>query len=67
MTRDEFIYMLEKNIEPDAEMDFLVVDHNRPMIAFLDVQDVSMNEDVDDPNNYNRGGIVFKIQKELFK
>lgn len=67
MTRDEFIYMLEKNIEPDAEMDFLVVDHNRPMIAFLDVHDVSMNEDVDDPNNYNRGGIVFKIQKELFK
>ena len=67
MTRDEFIYMLEENLEPDAEMDFLVIDHNRPMIAFLDVHNVCMNKDVDDPNNYNRGGIVFKIQKELLK
>jgi hypothetical protein len=25
-----------------------------------------MNADVDDPNNYNRGGIVFKIQKEIW-
>lgn len=67
MTRDELIKLLQENIEPNAEMDFLVVDHNRPMIAFLDVHDVCMNEDVDDPNNYNRGGIVFKIQKELLK
>lgn len=67
MTRDEFIKLLQENIEPNAEMDFLIADYNRPMIAFLDVHDVCMNEDVDDPNNYNRGGIVFKIQKELLK
>lgn len=67
MTRDELIELLKINIKPDAKMDFLVVDNNRPMIAFLDVHDVCMNEDVDDPNNYNRGGIVFKIQKDLMK
>ena len=67
MTRDEFIKLLKENIKPDAEMDFLIADHSRPIIAFLDVHDVCMNEDVDDPNNYNRGGVVFKIQKDLMK
>ena len=67
MTRDEFIKLLEDNIKQDAEMDFLVTDCDRPMIAFLDIKDVCMNEDVDDPNNYNRGAIVFNIQKELLK
>ena len=67
MTRDEFIKLLEREIKPNAEIDFLVVDHNRPMVAFLDVKDVCMNADVDDPNNYNRGGIVFTIKKDLFK
>ena len=67
MTRDEFIRLLEENIKPDAKMEFLIADHTRPMIAFLDVHDVCMNADVDDPNNYNCGGVVFKIQKDLMK
>ena len=67
MTRDEFIKLLEKNIEPDAEMDFLVCDHKKPLVAFLKIRDVCMNADVDDPNNYNRGGVVFTIEEELFK
>lgn len=48
MTRGEFIKLLQKNIEPNAEMDFLIVCHTRPMIAFLDVHDVCINEDVDE-------------------
>lgn len=67
MTRDEFIELLRQNIKPNAEMEFLIVDHTKPMIAFLDVHNVCMNEDVDDPNNYNCGGVVFKIQKDLMK
>lgn len=65
MTRNEFIKLLKKNIKPNAQMDFLVIDNNKPIIAFLDIDDVCMNADVDDPNNYNRGGVVFKIQKDL--
>ena len=65
MTRNEFIKLLKENIEPNAQMDFLVIDNNKPIIAFLDIDDVCMNADVDDPNNYNRGGVVFKIQKDL--
>lgn len=67
MIRDEFIHMLEENLEPDAEMDFLVVDVNMPLVAFLKIKDVCMNVDVDDPNNYNRGGVVFKIEKVIYE
>lgn len=65
MTRDEFIKLLERNIKPNAEIDFLICDYEKPMVAFLDVKDVCMNADVDDPNNYNHGGIVFTIKKDL--
>lgn len=65
MTRNEFVKMLKDNLKPNAEIDFLISDCNKPMIAFLDIEDVCMNVDVDDPNNKNRGGIVFKIRKDL--
>ena len=65
MTRDELIKLLEANLCPDAEIDFLVADHNKPMVAFLDVHDVCMNVDVDDPDNKNRGGVVFTIKEDL--
>jgi hypothetical protein len=65
MTRDEFIKLLKENLEPNAQMDFLIVDHNKPFVAFLNIDDICMNADVDDPNNYNRGGVVFTIQKDL--
>ena len=65
MTRDEFIELLKENIKPDAEMDFLIADRNKPMIAFLDVANVNMNADVDDPKNYNCGGVVFTIKTEV--
>ena len=65
MTRDEFIKLLEENIEPDAEMDFLICDHEKPIVAFLNVDYACMNEDVDDPRNYNRGGVVFTIKEDL--
>lgn len=67
MTRDEFIKLLEENIKPDAEMNFLVNDCDKRMFAFLKVEYACMNEDVDDPRNYNSGGVVFTIEKELFK
>lgn len=65
MTRNEFIKILKTNIKPNAQIDFLVIDNNKPIVAFLDVDDVCMNVDVDDPNNYNRGGVVFTIKKDL--
>ena len=67
MTRDEFIELLKENLKPDAEMVFLIADHNKPMVAFLDIEHVCMNEDVDDPRNYNLGGVVFTIKEELIR
>ena len=46
-------------------MNFLVWDCKKPIVAFLDVDNVCMNADVDDPKNYNRGGVVFVIKEEL--
>lgn len=65
MTRNEFIKLLKDNLKPNAQMDFLVCDYKKPMTAFLDVHNVCMNADVDDPNNKNRGGIVFRIKEDL--
>lgn len=65
MTRDEFIELLKDNLEPNAEMEFLISDCEKPMVAFLDIEHVCMNVDVDDPRNYNLGGVVFTIKKEL--
>lgn len=68
MTRDKFIELLQKNIKPNAEMRFLVSDRlesGKHVLAFLDVTDVCMNADVDDPKNKYLGGVVFRIQKDL--
>lgn len=65
MTRNEFIKLLKDNLKPNAQMDFLVCDYKKPMVAFLDIHDICMNADVDDPNNKNRGGIVFTIKEDL--
>lgn len=65
MTRDEFIKLLKDNLKPNAQVDFLLIDHKQPITAFLDIHNVCMNADVDDPNNRNRGGVVFIIQKML--
>lgn len=65
MTRNEFIKLLKDNLKPNAQMDFLICDHKKPMVAFLKVKDVCMNADVDDPDNKNRGGIVFTIKEDL--
>ncbi len=67
MTRNEFIKLLKENLKPNAQMDFLVCDGNKPMVAFLNILNVCMNADVDDPNNKNRGGVVFTIKEELTK
>lgn len=34
------------------------------MIAFLNIHNVCMNMDVDDPDNKNRGGIVFRLSEK---
>lgn len=65
MTRNEFIKLLKDNIKPNAQMDFLVCDCEKPMVAFLDIHDVCMSADVDDPDNKNHGGIVFTIKADL--
>ena len=65
MTRNEFIKLLKESLKPNAQMDFLVCDYKKPMISFLDIKDVCMNADVDDPEDKNRGGIVFTIKEDL--
>lgn len=68
MTRDEFIKLLMDNLKPDAQMDFLVTDKmsdGKSFMAFLKVDNICMNVDVDDPKNKNRGGVVFRIDDEL--
>ena len=68
MTRNEFIKLLKENLKPNAEMDFLLIDKlndDKFITAFLDIRDVCMNADVDDPNNFNRGGVVLKIKDVL--
>ena len=70
MTRNEFIKLLKDNLKPNAEMDFLLIDRfddGRPISAFLDIRSVCMNVDVDDPNNRNRGGVVFSVIKNLME
>ena len=67
MTRDEFIKLLKNNLKPNTQMDFLLIDkiNGNDFVGFLDIDDVCMNVDVDDPNNRNRGGIVFRTIKNL--
>ena len=67
MTRNEFIKLLADHLDPDAQIDFLVIDcdNDKPLVALLDIYQMCMNIDVDDPNNYNSGGIVFTIRKTL--
>lgn len=65
MTRNEFIKILKANLKPNAQMDFLVCDHNKPIVAFLDIREVCMNADIDDPENKNCGGIVFTVKEDL--
>ena len=65
MTRNEFIKLLADHLDPDAQIDFLVTDYDKPLVAFLDIDKICMNIDVDDPNNYNSGGIIFTIRKTL--
>ena len=36
------------------------------MSAFLKVDNVCMNVDIDDPDNRNCGGVVFTIDKYLY-
>lgn len=70
MTRNEFIKLLKDNLKPNAEMDFLLIDRfddGRPISVFLDIRSVGMNADIDDPNNKNRGGVVFNIKQDLMK
>lgn len=65
MTRNELIKLLADHFEPDTQIDFLICDYNKPLVAFLDIEHMGKNIDVDDPDNYNRGGIVFTIRKTL--
>ena len=70
MTRNEFIKLLKENLKPNAEIDFLLIDRfddGQLISAFLDIRSVGMNVDIDDPNNKNRGGVVFDIKLDLMK
>ena len=65
MTRNELIKLLKENLKPNAQIDFLICDYNKPMVAFLNIHDICMNADVDDPKNKNHGGIIFTIKEDL--
>lgn len=68
MTRNELIKLLKDNLKPSAQMNFLLIgklNESHDICAFLDIENVCMNADVDDPQNKNCGGIVFKIEDTL--
>ena len=68
MTRDEFVNLLKENLESDVQIDFVVrgkLNDNRCVLAFLNIENVCMNADIDDTNNFNRGGIVFSIKEDI--
>lgn len=68
MTRNGFIKLLKDNLKPNAQMNFLLLGNlsdGKFITAFLDIKDICMNADVDESENKNRGGIVFKIKDEL--
>ena len=68
MTRNEFIAELKKNLKPNAQMDFLLIGYDKNgkfLNMFIDINDITMNVDFDDPDNKNRGGIVFEVKKDL--
>lgn len=54
----DFISQLKQNLDLDAELNFLFVDHTEWF--WLDIEHICMNADVDDPKNFNQGGIVFR-------
>lgn len=64
MTAKELVKQIQDNLEPDAELDFLIFDHknNKNDMFWGDIIDICMNVDVDDPNNYHRGGIIFETR-----
>ena len=59
MTVKDFIKRLSGNLKPDAEINFLYISDDGA-IEFLSVIDVCMSADVDDPNNFNSGAVVFQ-------
>jgi hypothetical protein len=66
----DFIQQLKDNLNPDAEIDFLLnstLDSDERILAFLHVHSIGMNADIDDPDNVNRGGIVFDIKDLLLR
>lgn len=54
----DFINKLEQNLDLNAEIEFLFVDYTE--WCWLDIENICMNADIDDPDNKNRGGVVFR-------
>lgn len=54
----DFINQLEQNLDLNAEINFLFVDYTEWF--WLDIENICMNADIDDPKNKNQGGIVFR-------
>ncbi len=61
----ELIKLLQDRLEPNAELDFLCLnlENYRGRMFWLDIMDIGMNVDVDDPNLRHRGGITFTTRK----
>lgn len=61
MKKKDFVREIKNKLKQNAEIDFYLIDDN----CFLKIVDIGMNEDIDDPKNKIRGGIVFeRIYKE---
>lgn len=58
----DFINQLEQNLDLNAELNFLFVDYTE--WAWLDIENICMNADIDDPKNKNQGGIVFRKKND---
>lgn len=50
-----------QNLKQNVEIDFLYINSSGTPL-WLKIKDICMNQDIDDPRNINRAGIVY-VQK----
>ncbi len=65
MKAKELIKVLQDRLEPNAELNFLCLnlENYRDRMFWLDIMDIGMNVDIDDPGLRHRGGVTFTARK----
>ena len=62
MTAKQLATIIQRNLKENAKMNFLLLCDGKPI--WLDLVNVCMSADCDDPTLQNEGAMVFTQQKE---